>query len=724
MTDSPTLPQLARSENYDALEEQWLEACESPGEDLAPFVETVQALQAKGESKRIGMLLSLLLPNLGDKGDPQARLALLEAAAAAEPEDVGHRRQLMEAIEAAYADCEGIRAFIRAADVENAADPAGAMALMRKMMDFRVGRHVYHGAGWGAGVVKRISAATGRITIDFEHNKGHSMTLAGAPELLDVLDDDDFRAMCFDRLDEVKRMAAEDAPALFQSLLKARGGKATTKQVKIDLQGRVLSKEEWSKWWPRAKKALRHAPLIAMTGGTNPDFVLREEAITPQQEIADRFRAAQQPAMKLAIAKDALAHPGIFKGAEALLEEIASALLTTGAKWQTDSPSRWLEALLVVAKLRRLAGHADMPPGMDPKEMIASADNPAELLMGMTEDDLRRDALDLVRVIWPDHWPQVWAWMLTTPSPATCDYVVRELDDSVQTDALLVGVSAILQSPASYPDSMIWLWKRVMGDKLPIHFDVDAKIGLFEKMLRLVDALLEAGDKPALAKARNCLAANNFDPIESLAEAVPSGEGRRLHGTVSFTRGLTEAAKRTMLSIFEAAHPEAFRIQLKPWEEAVTYSTEAGLEKRREELVRLTTVEYSKITKAIGEAAERGDISDNAEFQAAIEARSQLTERATAIKAEIDTAKAITRSMVLNDEVSIGCKMHLKNLSDGSEHTFALLGPWDADPDAGILSYRAPFSQAFLGKRVGDTVEVESAGAMHRYQIVGLGFAV
>ena len=275
---------------------------------------------------------------------------------------------------------------------------------------------------------------------------------------------------------------------------------------------------------------------------------------------------------------------------------------------------------------------------------------------------------------------------------------------------------------------MIWLWKRASADRLPVAYDAKGKGALLDRLLKLINEVAdirdEGGDASILSKLRGALSANNFDMIEAVAESLPKDEVTRLHDVVSFTRGLSETAKATILGILETAVPERFQEQLERWEEDCVYTAKAGLDKQREELVRLTTVEYRKITVAIGDAAAMGDISDNAEYQSALEARQRLTERASVIKAQVDSAKLITPNIVPDDHIGVGSSAQLKDLSDGSMRTFVFLGPWDANPDKDIYSYLAPFAQTFLGKKIGDVVEVTSGGPTMRYEVMGLASAV
>jgi len=724
-----SLPELARAEECDALEERWLESCEALPDDAAPFIEAAKILRDNGDKAQVAVLLSLLLPHYESGGDPGDRAALLEIAADCDPDDLSCRRQLVEALELSHPDSKGIRAFIRAADIEGSPKPSEAVAKMREfMVSFEVGRFVYHATSWGAGKIVRISPSTGNMTVDFERNLGHSMPISGAATLLEPLDDNDFRAMRFAQLDELKRLASEDPAALFESLLKVRRGRATTKQVKLDLQDTVIPSKEWSRWWPSAKRALRDAPLIDMTAGTNPEFTLRDEPQSPEESLAERYRATKQFSRKVAIARECVERFASFESAEDLASEIASDLWTRAKEIADAEPAHALELFMLAEKLGQCAGQAGTPEGTTARELIETSDHPAALLQAMTFDDLRREALGVARGLWPEDWPDIWGEMLQAPSPSAADYVVRELEGTGNTDALRVALDDVVQNASDCPESMIWLWKRASADKLPVPFDAMAKAALFERLLKLTNEVAgirdEGGDASILSKLRSTLSANNFDMVEAVAESIPRDEVTRLHDIVSFTRGLSEAGKATILHILEAAVPEQFEKQLERWEEDCVYTAKAGLDTQREELVRLTTVEYRKITVAIGEAAAMGDISDNAEYQSALEARQRLTERASVLKAQVDSSKLITPDIVPNDHIGVGSTAELKDLSDGSMKTFAFLGPWDANPDQDIYSYLAPFAQTFLGKKPGEVVEVTGGGTTARYEVIALGSAL
>ena len=146
----------------------------------------------------------------------------------------------------------------------------------------------------------------------------------------------------------------------------------------------------------------------------------------------------------------------------------------------------------------------------------------------------------------------------------------------------------------------------------------------------------------------------------------------------------------------------------------IIFCTRQGMRRREEELKHLIHVKIPENAKAIGEAAAHGDLSENSEYTAALEKRDQLTSRATRIEKELQIAKVIDASLSESDYVNVGTRVTVRDLVADIEEIYTFLGIWDSDPEAGLLSYKAPLSQSFMGRKVGDTVEYELDGEHYR----------
>ena len=139
---------------------------------------------------------------------------------------------------------------------------------------------------------------------------------------------------------------------------------------------------------------------------------------------------------------------------------------------------------------------------------------------------------------------------------------------------------------------------------------------------------------------------------------------------------------------------------------AVTYMTEEGLKKLKEELQQLETVERPRIIAAIAEAREKGDLSENSEYDAAKEAQAHLEDKINQMKLAIQEAKIIDTSRLTADSVQILCKVEMTNLTTNTKMTYTIVSENEADLRAGKISIKTPIAQGLLGKKVGDEAEI------------------
>ena len=140
---------------------------------------------------------------------------------------------------------------------------------------------------------------------------------------------------------------------------------------------------------------------------------------------------------------------------------------------------------------------------------------------------------------------------------------------------------------------------------------------------------------------------------------------------------------------------------------AVTYMTEEGLKKLKEELQFLETVERPRIIAAIAEAREKGDLSENAEYDAAKEAQGALETKIAQLKARLIDARVINASEINTDEVQILTRVKVRQLSNNMEKTFQIVTEGEANIAEGKISISTPIAKGLLGKKVGDIAQVK-----------------
>ena len=151
---------------------------------------------------------------------------------------------------------------------------------------------------------------------------------------------------------------------------------------------------------------------------------------------------------------------------------------------------------------------------------------------------------------------------------------------------------------------------------------------------------------------------------------------------------------------------------------ATTYMTAEGLQKLKEELHLLETVERPRVIAAIAEARDKGDLSENAEYDAAKEEQGQLESKIALIKAKIMDARIIDETSISTDEVQILTKVKVLNLKTNQEKMYQLVTEGEANVAEGKLATTTPIAKGLLGKKVGDIAEVVVPAGKLRFKIL------
>ena len=138
----------------------------------------------------------------------------------------------------------------------------------------------------------------------------------------------------------------------------------------------------------------------------------------------------------------------------------------------------------------------------------------------------------------------------------------------------------------------------------------------------------------------------------------------------------------------------------------MAYMSQEGYDKMVAELQRLESIERPKASAAIAEARDKGDLSENSEYEAAREAQAHLEDKINQMKLTIQEAKIIDTSRLSADSVQIMCKVEMTNLTNKAKMTYTIVSENEADLRAGKISIKTPIAQGLLGKKVGDEVEI------------------
>ena len=151
--------------------------------------------------------------------------------------------------------------------------------------------------------------------------------------------------------------------------------------------------------------------------------------------------------------------------------------------------------------------------------------------------------------------------------------------------------------------------------------------------------------------------------------------------------------------------------------------TKDGLQKLKSELENLKNIERPKIIKAISEAREHGDLSENAEYHAAREKQSFIEGKVSELENKISRAEVIDTSSFDNSRVAFGATVEVTDLSNEKKHIYKIVGVDEADIEKNLISISAPLCKAMINKTIEDVIEVNTPNGVKEYQINSISFS-
>lgn len=149
----------------------------------------------------------------------------------------------------------------------------------------------------------------------------------------------------------------------------------------------------------------------------------------------------------------------------------------------------------------------------------------------------------------------------------------------------------------------------------------------------------------------------------------------------------------------------------------VSYYTEEGLNKLKEELNHLKTTGRTEIAKQIAEARDKGDLSENAEYDAAKDAQGLLELKIAKLEAVVGNARIMDEKNIDTSKVSVLSKVKIKNKKNGATMTYTLVSEEEADLKSGKISVGSPIGKGLLGKKVGESAEIQVPAGKVAFEI-------
>ncbi len=706
---------LARSLQLETLEQAWSAAAKAPrAEDLPRYRATVEALCGKDMvGKALSLCTTMVEALSSNRLQPAAidlALALLRRGAHSD----ALVAQLAELMKQSFAGEAWFDVLAERSGLAAATDSATLLEFDR-LRRFTPRHAVYHAAGWGEGVVEGFTAADCEVTVVFATGRRGEFPLQTVLDTFKPLDADDLRAMRLLQPDALAAMAENEPSHLIRKAAKMYRGTITSTQLKQELCGPVLPEKQWASFWKRAKSAATKDPWLKVEGTpTRPVFVLRDKPVGIAEEANTALRHALNLGERVGVLRDYLARsedPDV----QAQVLDLAEEVVKNAIEKKDVAHAHLLDCILLLEENGRTppASHCDELRALIVDENGAL--QPQALDQIATQQSKER-AVRLLPETLGEGWAEtVIASLLDFPD-SVLESVVHLLGEHGLQPRLLDAWEKVAPYPRRFP-LMTYLLCRLYADgafadqagapdpvsvgRVSLHL---ARVLTADKrgnnthgrLLSRVASLL-AGKRGFLNRA--------MEDIEKDDLATYLGITER--GGEEFPQEIID----TVLRVVARRHPELTAKPEKPyWErDEVIYTSREGLKNVKELYRVLVEEKIPANSKAIGDAASLGDLSENSEWESAQEEQRNLTSRATIMDKEIKAARLIEDQELPEGVVAPGVKVGFVEVDTGNRRHLTILGPWDSLDDH-TINYRAPLAQKLLGHAIGEEVQIPSSG--------------
>ncbi len=716
------LMRLARNGRVEDLESAWLESMSDPG-PAEGYLAALDALEPDLRRPVETPLLNLLLEAYGERSAHADILALARVMYGVRGRVPDLTELVGKAIESLYSGEEwyGLFQELSGMAAEGADDlprssQGDSLERFDRLLALLPGRVVFHRSGWAEGLVTAIDLADQSFTVRFRRDGAvRSMPFTSGLDVLEPLAERDLRARLLVDTEGLEHDAKEDPAKLVRTVARLHKNRCAVKEIKEWLCGTVIAEKSWSSWWRKAKAAALADPFLAVDNPQRPVFVLRQRALTPEEEMASAMDRADDLPSLLEVVRGPLSMDPEEDLRQAMLARVAAK-----AEDPTAGPVALAEAALILGK-NGIWDADRVSPILD--GMVGERSGFGELASALPTGS-RRDLLDAFVAARPGLWSDAVIGELPSVPGGLLGPVCDRLVAEERGSALANRFHIFLIRPSGQPETTISLAKRFASGKFDGVEGAPDVVEVVSGLMRLAETQApkaERGDKPAKAIMRELAVLLAAAKKGLVVPFVAAGTRSDLEGALSVlarVRTMPDGIVAALRTEVERRFPDLAPREDAPfWERSGSiFCTRAGILRRQHELRVLLDEKIPENSADIGRAASYGDLSENYEWKSAIEMQRQLTEKAAAMEAELRVAQSLDDQEFDTEVVSPGSRVIY--LEDGVEKEVTILGPWDEGEN--VISYRAPLGAGLLGAKVGEVLTVKLPASEIRITVKAL----
>lgn len=681
----------------------WEEYCGSDTVEAEEFIQLLQAVKQSDFAKLFGQLVETALPLWRTIPQDQGSYDVLKHLIDLQTTHTSSLAEIiLEAIKQRHGDHPLHNERLRLVGLRTRENFQGALSNYDLLAHIEIGNFVYHTGGWGTGEIIEVSQVREQLAVEFENVAGKKhITFANAFKTLIPLSKDDFRSRRFADPDKLEKEAKKDPVTVIKMLLRDLGPK-TASEIKDELCELVIPEPEWSKWWQGARLKLKKDPLLETPEALKGVFKLRKTELSQEHRLQKAMHNKSDPADVILSAYNFVRDLPLNLKKHDVKTPLKDQLLKL-LEGNELSPSQEIEVILL---LDMHFGH--QLDKKKPQDLIIGLKDVKGVIEAIQIIALKKRALTLIRECRKD-WVELFLSLLLAIDQSTLrDYILKELNQGEAKPHLLKLLKDLIRHPGTNPELFVWYFQKLSAQEDLPFADREGLWQFFEAFFILYSILENKPEQRDLVKKMyNIISGNRYATVRSIIEGTSLDYIKEFLLLVSKCQTLSDHDVKILRSLVEVVHPTLAAMKPRKGhhnDTNIIWTTEAGYLKTQERARHIGTIEVIENAREVEAARALGDLRENSEYKFALEKRTRLQAELKALSDQLNRARLITPDDISSTEVGIGSTVDLKDES-GQIVTYTILGPWEADPDAHILSLQSKFAQALIGLKVGEVLE-------------------
>ncbi len=707
---------------FSNVKDAWHKLVKYCPEEIEFFNHAEKKIAKSLSEERAVQLMEDYYPAFIERKDWDTAIDILKRILTYDPQHPQARKEIVECYRKKYADHSHLEEYIKLSNLNaNWRNIHEAISDFEKHISFDAGNFVFHRT-WGVGRIRNID--DDEITIDFAKKRQHKMSLKMAVSALQIMPRDHIAVLrSAVRKEKLKEKVKKNPVWALKTVIRSLDNAADMKMIKNELVPHVLTPGEWTSWSTKARELLKTDESFGNLQDKLDFYMVRESPITLDEKIYNRFKAESNffDRVKTLFEFQKYTERDDSFGMDSdLFREMFEYFV--GFLRNPMSITEYVVASNLVVR-RIIQRHSFLNPGVDLDftELFSQIENVEDIFQKLDDVDLRRDFLMLLRKNskqWPDWYVKLFPYHISKE-------IINELEKHNHTEQLKAIFFSVFDNYRDKREAFVWVVRNCAEDEWFKSVDITYEkllinlIHLLDITYRDIDNRKDAAGNRRINKQIQTYLFKENRLLDYLMQAEEESV-IRIYTLIEDVKDLDPAIRLELRHRIQTKFPD---LQFYGEQEKEVFSRGGFMvlpqsyEEKQRRLQQIHEVEVPQNSKEIATAREYGDLKENAEYKAAKERQDMLNNTVARIKEDLERATIVPQKEFDDSAVGFGTRVTLTNLDSSETEVFTVLGPWESDPDNGIISYLSPLGSELSGNTVGDEVRFVINERSYAYRV-------